>query len=328
VADQQQKRVLVTGGSGFIGTHLVEALADRGDTILNLDAMAPKRGVHERYWSRCDVEDFETLHELVNGYSPTHVVHLAARSDMGGTSVADYSANTQGVSNLIEALEPLETLERAVFTSTQFVCGPGAPPQTDSDYRPHTIYGESKVLGEKIVRQSALSCTWTITRPTNIWGPYHPRYPDEFWRVLKRGLYVHPGREPVVRSYGYVRNVVHQTLSILDAESTTVDGRVFYLGDAPIDLLDWVDAFSLALTGRRARVIPRSLFRLIARAGDLGVMFGWNAPIFSSRYRSMTEDYWTPTDRTLDVFGPPPYSLADGVGETVQWLRTLDRFWD
>jgi len=323
-----RRRVLVTGGSGFIGTHLVDVLTSEGATVLNLDTGVPRIEAHRPFWRPCDILDCPNLQRLVSEFAPTDAVHLAARSDMAGRSVADYVANTEGTANVLEALGSVEILDRAVFTSTQFVCRPGPPPQTDEDFCPHTIYGESKVEGEKLVRQSGLSCAWTIVRPTNVWGPFHPRYPDEFWRVLKRGFYFHPGREPVVRSYGYVKNVAHQIVSILRSPRPIVDGRVFYLGDEPVDLLEWVDAFSLALTGRRARVVPRAFFRLVARAGDVGVLLGVNPPIFSSRFRSMTEGYWTPTDRTLDTFGAPPYSLQEGVDETVLWLRTLGPFWE
>ncbi|MGO9340347.1 MAG: hypothetical protein ACLPY1_22855 [Terracidiphilus sp.] len=61
--------------------------------------------------------------------------------------------------------------------STQFVVGPGPLPVHDQDFRPYTVYGASKVLAEKAVRDGRLECVWTIVRPTNVWGSMHPRYP-------------------------------------------------------------------------------------------------------------------------------------------------------
>jgi len=328
MTDQESRKVLVTGGSGFIGTHVVDALIREGVVVLNLDTLPPPEEAQHPHWRQCDILDVASLKERVDEFRPAEVVHLAARTDMGGETVEDYATNSEGTANVLQVLESSESVERVVFTSTQFVVGPGRPPVNDEDYRPHTIYGESKVEAERLVQRTRSHYAWTIIRPTNIWGPLHPRYTDEFWRVLKRGLYFHPGRTPVVRSYGYVKNVVYQIQCILRSPHSQVDRQVYYLGDEPIDLLDWVDAFSIALADRPARVVPRPMFRLVALAGDVAVGLGINAPIFSSRYRSMTEDYWTPTDRTLTEFGPPPYSLQEGVDETVEWLRGQGSFWE
>jgi GlcNAc-P-P-Und epimerase len=70
---------------------------------------------------------------------------------------------------------------------------------------------------------------------------------------LKRGLYLHPGDIPVVRSYGYVENIVHQIVKIVTAPPTLVDRRVLYVSDPPLKLLDWVNAFSRALRGATCR---------------------------------------------------------------------------
>lgn len=315
--------IVITGGSGFIGTHLVDALERHaGLRIVNLDLEPPRKQSHLRYWLRCNIMQPVQLQRIVADLSPNFVAHLAARTDMDGKTVDDYAINHVGTQNLLAAIASSESIERAIFVSTQFVVGPGPLPRHDLDFRAHTIYGESKVLGELAVRNSDLDCTWTIVRPTNVWGSWHPRYPREFWKVLQRGLYFHPGSKPVTRSYGYVRNVVEQMCAILQAPSKSVHQKVLYVGDPPITLLDWVNAFSIQLTGHRARVIPQSLLCLLAWMGDCLVAMGVKFPIFSSRLRSMTEDYPTPMEPTYALLGPPMTSLEDGVRETVEWLRT------
>jgi nucleoside-diphosphate-sugar epimerase len=200
-------------------------------------------------------------------------------------------------------------------------------PENDLEFRPHTIYGQSKVLSELAVREAELACIWTIVRPTNIWGPKHPRYPTEFWRVLKQGRYIHPGGRKVTRCYGYVGNVVEQILRILESERSKVDRKVFYVGDAPVDLLDWTNAFSMELTGKPVRIVPSFAIRGLALVGDVVVACGGKFPIFSSRFRSMTEDYQTPMKPTFDALGPSPIPMEEGVRETVQWLRQESDFW-
>jgi GlcNAc-P-P-Und epimerase len=327
--EMSQRRLLVTGGSGFIGTNFIlEAQRRNGAEILNLDIGPPKMESHFPLHRQCDLLDRKALGRCFDEFQPTHVLHLAGRTDCYGTAVDDYAANHIGTRNLTAAIKRTPSVKNAVFTSSQYVVGPGALPQHDQDFRPHTVYGQSKVLSEKAVREANLACTWAIIRPTNIWGRWHPRYPSEFWRVLKQGRYFHPGGRRVTRCYGYVGNVVDQALTLLADEDGTYHGNVFYLGDPPIDLFEWTNTFSMELTGRPVRVVPRPALKALAKVGDVVVRSGGRFPIFSSRFRSMTEDYVTPMEPTFEALGPAPISMHQGVRETVSWLRSEASFWN
>jgi nucleoside-diphosphate-sugar epimerase len=321
-------RLLVTGGSGFIGSSFVDEATLRGGyTLLNLDLHPPKDGINEDVYRQCDLLDLATVKHYFSEFQPTHVVHFAGRTDMFGADVSAYAANHIGTENIIAAIQQTPSVQQCVFTSSQFVFGPGSLPTHDEDYRPHTIYGESKVLSEKAVRTADLACEWSIIRPTNIWGKRHPRYPTEFWKVLKQGRYVHPGGARVTRCYGYVGTVVDQVLTILGDTNRAFDRKTFYVGDAPIDLFEWTNAFSLELTGRPVRVVPNFVLRGIALVGDVVILAGGKFPLFSSRYRSMTESYVTPMEATFAALGPSKYSMKDGVKQTADWLRSTDPFW-
>lgn len=317
------RRILITGGSGFIGTNYVEILRNNSPetALINIDIEKPKISSHNAFWRKCDILNFETLHDIFLEFRPTEVIHLAGRTDTESNRLSDYSSNTEGSANLLSCIKDCDSVARAVITSTQFVVKPGMRPITDEDFAPHTVYGESKVIMEKATRQAGLSCVWTIIRPTNIWGPWHPRYPYEFWRVLNKGLYFHPGGKSAVRSYGYVKNIVFQIEAILKSEVSLVDGKTFYIGDNQIDLIDWVDGFSLALTGNKARVLPRWFLRAVGWLGDFLAIIGLRFPITSSRFRSMTTDDIVPMYATMEAFGVPPTSLKQGIKESVMWLQ-------
>lgn len=316
-------RLLITGASGFIGTNLIETVRNNSQYtgILNVDIRPPNINAHLPFWTKCDVMHLDNLKTVVQDFSPDQVVHMAAKTDTNSDTLADYEANTIGTENVINCLKSSPSIKRFILTSTQFVCGPKRLPRHEMDFFPHTTYGESKVMNEKGLRSARLMCTWTIIRPTNIWGPWHPRYPYEFLRVLQKNLYFHPGRQPVVRSYGYVENVVHQIINILTAKSIVVDRKVFYVGDPPDNIYAWVNGFSMAITGKPVRIIPRPLLRALAWGGDALRIAGIRAPIFSSRYRSMTTDYETPMQNTFNIFGHPPYTLEHGIAATMHWLR-------
>lgn len=317
---------LVTGGSGFIGTNLIDCLIkNKEEQIINLDIKEPKKETHRKYWYCIDLLDEKKLNDILIKKKPTHIVHLAARTDTDKNNNIDgYKANTEGTRNLISAIKLVKTTKRLIITSTQFVHQCQGIPKDDEDYAPHTAYGQSKVITEQLVRKADLNCLWTIIRPTNIWGPWHPRYPKEFWLVLKKGLYFHPGKQPVVRSYGYVGNVTHQILKILELPAETVHGRVFYVGDRPINLLDWVNGFSNELIHRDVIVIPRFLVQSLAKLGDFLSLFHLAFPLNSSRFKSMTIDNPAPMDETFKVLGESPYSLARGIKETAKWLKEND----
>src|SRR5688572_9329654 len=76
-------RVLITGGSGFIGTNLVASLLAEGVPLVNLDVAEPLNQAHNGYWQQVDILDPARLTAAVQRFAPTHVVHLAARTDLG-----------------------------------------------------------------------------------------------------------------------------------------------------------------------------------------------------------------------------------------------------
>lgn len=315
-------KILVSGGSGFIGTNFVDDLLQRGYDVFNVDIKRPSVQMHEPFWIECDILDTEHLAEVFRDVAPQLVVHLAARTDTVGQRIEDYAVNTSGTFNILQELRKSKHVERVIFVSSQFVHQGKEMPRHDCDFYPYTAYGESKAIGERIVRSAGLDCVWVIVRPTNIWGPWHPRYANEFWRVMARGYYFHPTGPVVTRSFGYVGNVVYQLGQILAAAPEVVRESVFYLGDEPIDLYKWVDAFSIGLTGKNARTVPRALIFLLAVLGNFLSSFNVKFPITVSRYRSMTTNNAAPMEKTFSVFGKPPISLDQGVSETIEWLRS------
>lgn len=317
-------KILVTGGSGFIGTNLSETLKKEGIEYMNIDIATPKHAELRDEWRKCDILDYPHLEQLMRDFRPTAVVHLAAETDTDPSrTLADYKVNTVGTKNLLDAIREAGTVDRLIFTSTQFVNQSNTPPRHDEDYAPHTIYGESKIAGEQMVRNSNLNLTWTIIRPTNIWGPWHLRYPFEFWKVLAENKYFHPGKKKVIRSYGYVGNVVHQIKRILELPEEKVHKKVYYVGDRPIDLYQWVNQFSLYQTGRKVKILPRFFLYSLALVGDALRFFEIRFPITRSRYRSMTTDNPAYMDKTFAELGEPPYSLEEGAKRTVEWMKLV-----
>ena len=313
------KRIIITGGSGFIGTNMIDFYSTQRVTILNLDKNPPKKNTHILYWRKCDILDMDELLRVFEEFSPDYVIHLAAETDVNGKLLSDYNSNFDGVSNLLQAVKASSNVKKVIITSTQYVNQFHGIPTHDQEYYPLGLYGESKVLTEKLTRSAELNCDWCIIRPTSIWGPWHNVYPEGIWLQILKGRYRHPGKQKVIRSYGYVGNVIYQIEQLLSVSSEQINGKVFYVGDESTNLYGWVNSFSIALTGKNVKIAPRALLRALSFFGDGLKHIGISFPLTSSRYKNMILDNPCDMQKTFRVTGKNPFNLEEGVKITVDW---------
>ncbi len=315
--------ILITGGSGFIGTNLIDALLLKNYTIVNFDKAVPLKKSHTDFWIKGDIMDLAGMEQVFNKYQPSIVIHLAARTDTLSDLLSDYDENTIGTQNVLDAIKQTKSIKRAIITSTQYVYKSLTKPFPDFDdeYIPHTVYGQSKVLTEKFTRDSEMECVWTIIRPANIWGPWHMRYPKELWKMIDKGLYMHPGKKPVIRTYGYVKNIVHQIIAMMEAAEVDVHKKTFCVGDNPIDSYLWLNTISKQLNGKTVNHLPISIFKTASLVGDILRKVSIPFPLYSERFHNMVEDYYAPTNITVNKFGVNNSNLDQNVAETISWIK-------
>lgn len=314
-----QLRVLITGGSGFIGTNAVAHFADRHE-VLNLDIAAPMNLAHAAHWRQIDLLDATALNAAVAAFDPHLVLHLAARTDPDGRTLDDYAANITGVSNLLDALAGAPSLRRVIFASSMLVCRVGHQPLSDLDFCPPNPYGESKVRGELLVRERPPAVPWVLVRPTSIWGPWFREPYRNFFDYVLNGRYFHIGSTRVFKTYGYVGNAIHQLQAMLDAPVADVHGRVFYLGDSSEYVIrDWADAIARR-HGLRIPQAPLALVRGGAWLGDLLKAFGLRFPMTSFRLKNMTTENRIDLRATLSLVPSLPYDRDRSIDITLDWL--------
>lgn len=318
--------VLVTGGSGFIGTNLVEHYVRLGSQVLNLDIAAPRNPEHMSFWEKVDLLDSEALTRVVAEFQPTCFLHMGARTDLDGTSLHDYAANTNGVRNVIDSIEKLGSLRKVIFASSRLVCRIGYQPTDDLDYCPTTPYGESKVLGEKIVHEEArrIHCPWVIVRPTSIWGPWFDVPYKTFFVTIAKGRYFHPGHVKILKSFGFVGNTVYELDRLLATAPESINGKTFYLADyPPIEVSEFGDVIQKMLGVKPIRGLPVSALRAIAAAGDVLRIIGWkHQPLTTFRLSNLLTPMVHDLEPLREVVGELPYSMEEGVRITADWLRS------
>ena len=318
------QRVLVTGGSGFIGTNAVEAFQRDDCVVLNVDIAPPKVLAHAPNWQQLDILDSEALRRAFASFRPDLVIHLAAKTVLDERTTLDhYAANIQGVQNVIDAVQAAGSVERTFFASSRLVCRLGYVPKDDTDYQPSTLYGLSKVRGEQLVRAAPPGLgTWTILRPTGIWGPWFGVPYRDFFNTIRRGRYVHPARRDARKSFGYVENTVYQLQRLAARPPSDVHGKTFVVADyPPLRVRPWAELIREALGSRAIRTVPVPVLMGAALVGDVIDRLGLgHAPLTSFRLNNLVSDMVYDTTSLEALVGPLPYSVAQGVDRTVAWL--------
>lgn len=318
-------KVLVTGGSGFIGIYLVELLRQRNYTVLNLDIKKPIDNKNLDLWTNVSLLEKDSLGEYVAKFNPNYIVHLGATTTQNAKSLDDFEVNIKGTQNILDISSMLTNLKKFVFTSTQYVNSPGyAISEILDELKPYGFYGDSKLLGEKMTADSLQDSSWTIIRPTTIWGPWHPILAKGLWKQILKGRYFHPKSDTAVKAYGYVKNSAWQIVSLMEMENSLTDKKVFYIGDENISQDKWVSAFVFRLTNRKMRRIHKSNLFILSEIGELLNKFGIKSPIYRSRFRNLITSNPSPLDNILKLLGPPPILFEEAVDETCAWLEEIN----
>ena len=315
------EKLLITGGSGFIGTNLIEKLRKEAKyELMSIDIVAPKIDSHKDIWKQVDLRKADEVMEVVTAFMPDYVIALGARTDLNGKTLDSYDANIGGVRNVLAALEKVPNLKRLIYASSMYVCEPGYMPKDFDDYAPHTLYGESKVETEKIIKSADPKYTWSILRPTSIWVPWFGEPYNRFFHIVLKRMYFHMGKRACKKTYGYVDNAIYQIMSILNADAEKVNRKVFYLGDyEPYDITEWANEIAKH-AGIKIPNIPYFCFKLAGWFGDFLKLFGISFPMTSFRLHNMTTDNVHNLNPIKEIAPNLPVGREEGTVKTLEWM--------
>ena len=217
-------RNLVTGASGFLGSHLVEALLSRGENVRVLIRPTSKKnqlkslGVELVYG---DLNDIQSLKQAMQNID--RVYHSAAFATDWGTWEMARCANVKGVSNMLQAAMEVD-ISKFIHVSTTDVYGhPDYSANEDAPYRMRGWpYGDTKIESERLVWMYHLQhgLPITIVRPVSIYGPRSLTLVLEIVELLKNSKMVHIGKSDKPAGLAYVSNVVDVLLLAADNENS------------------------------------------------------------------------------------------------------------
>jgi nucleoside-diphosphate-sugar epimerase len=317
-------KVLITGSSGFIGRWVAYTLKKSGFNILGLDKKLPAKPNDYIETYLCNILEAEKLKAYIMKVSPQIIIHLAARTDLDETTnLQGYADNIDGVRNLIDAIKSTPSVKRAIYTSSQLVCKVGYKPSSGTDYCPNTLYGQSKVQTEKIVRASdGGNVEWCLVRPTTVWGPHMKEHYQKLLFLIQKGWYFHCGKDKLLKSYSYVGNIAYQYLQLIKAPKEQIHQKTLYLADYnPLSLRDYANGLAKELDAPKIRSYPLFAVKFLAGIGDLINLAGLKSfPFNSFRLNNIMTKYIFNLDETAKICGKLPYSQTEGIKATAKWF--------
>ena len=119
----QNDFILITGGSGFIGTNLIELFEEKGYHFINYDKNNVTKANQHKYWFSGNIMDKKRLAEVFDQYKPTIVIHLAARTDTLSDKLEDYIENTEGTENIVNEIKKHDYVKHALFARGYWAFG-------------------------------------------------------------------------------------------------------------------------------------------------------------------------------------------------------------
>jgi len=317
-------KALVTGGTGFLGSHLVESLIEKKIQVRCL-VRNPKKikwleGIDAEIISG-DCSDRNSLTEAVKGVD--YVFHIAGLV-RGLTSDEVYKVNVKGTGNIVEAVaEQNPGIKKFVYVSSQAATGPSKdnkPLDESAAPNPVSHYGFSKLLGELEVQKYAKTIPITILRPPSIYGP---RDKDifVFFEYVKKGYFPMPEDKRFI-NITYVTDIAEGVVSAGLSDNTA--GKTYFLGDDTI--YSWEDLAKILINtvNPKAKVkkLPKAAFFLSAIIEELKAKTSKNPAVVSfDKLKELGQKYWLfSTVSAKNDFGySPKIPLEKGIGITYQW---------
>ncbi len=262
-------RILVTGGAGFIGSHLVDKLINSGHQVGVVDDLSggKKENLNSRAkFYRCDVRDWLKIDGVISGFKPQVIYHLAANAAENKAQFCPVDITSRNFDGAIKVLTAgiRHGLKRFIFTSSIAVYGKLQTPFKEIDTpQPEDVYGATKLAFENCLRilTKVHGFEYVILRPHNVYGPGqnmsdpYRNVVTIFMNALLNGqAYCIYGDGRQKRCFSYVEDVATAMVKCLKAP---VSGMIFNIGSDKAVSINELSGLILKVS--KLRIKPRHL---------------------------------------------------------------------
>lgn len=305
-------RIAITGGAGFIGKRLADALQKEGHQVVSID-------ISEE--TPVDITDRQAVINAVSGCDAIYHLAAAHRDDIFPRSIY-YDVNGKGTKNVIDAAEA-NGIDRIIFTSSFAVYGLNTgTPDEDSAPHPFNDYGKSKLEAEthlKLWAEKGEGRSLAIVRPVVVFGEGNRGNVYTLINQIASGKFIKIGSGKNKKSMAYVGNVADFLKFCLKGP----DGmQLFNYADKPdLDVNEMLNIIYAGLEKEKPSFsLPYSLGLSAGYAFDgLARVTGKNFPISSVRIQKFCADTTCEAQRCRDAGFEPQYSLEDGLKNMIEF---------
>ncbi|UDF05040.1 NAD(P)-dependent oxidoreductase [Asticcacaulis sp. AND118] len=256
--------VVIFGGSGFIGSHLIKRLSQAGETVVSIDRREPRERIAGVQYLLKDVRDLSDL--MIDGPVSRIYNFAAVHTTPGHPTHEYYDTNIAGASEITQFAKR-KNVDEIIFTSSISVYGPSEDRLSEqSKPNPQSAYGWSKLLAEKIHKawqSEAPDRRLTVVRPAVVFGPHEGGNFTRLSRLLAKGFFIYPGRTDTVKACIYVEDL----LDAIEYARSQNQGQVLFNGAySPIyTIKDIVTTFSRNhFPKARTFVVPKGIIYFAA----------------------------------------------------------------
>jgi nucleoside-diphosphate-sugar epimerase len=321
------EKVLITGGSGFIGRYFVDRL--KNAEVVIFDLRDPDYNSHALF-IKGDVRNLNEMIQASQGCSM--IIHLAAMHHDFGIPEAEYfETNVGGAKNLVSVAEKLGIHKVINFSSVAVYGHKGNPGPTDESTvpEPTNAYGKSKLQAEAILSDWAKSDAQNRlvqVRSTVVFGPHNLANVLNLIKAIDQGLYFHMNKSNNIKSLAYVENITDATLFGL--EKTTSGELLFNYVDYPqMSSRDIADMQAKFLGKKIKLTLPLQVAVALALPFDWAIkLTGRNLKISSARVKKLCTQTYHNADKIRSLGFKPKHEMHDGMERMVRWyLNTIKK---
>ncbi|MCK5286198.1 MAG: NAD(P)-dependent oxidoreductase [Thermodesulfovibrionia bacterium] len=318
-------KALITGATGFIGSHLVDELFKRGYKVTCL-----VRKTSDITWLEgLDIEIIEgdcsvqhSLDQCVKGQD--YIFHLAGLTK---THYKDnfYSVNTKGTENIIEAVKQFNPeIKRFVYLSSLSAFGPkniDSIPNENNTPHPVSDYGMSKLMSEATILKYSTLIPVSILRPSAVYGPRDKEF-FLFFKFIKKGVFPYWGNG--YTSLIYVDDLINALLLTIENEKAV--GNIYFISDDVIYTNnEIIKEIASALNVKVFKIkIPKPMLPTISFFSEgISKITGTNTMINRDKIKEIIHTEWVCdiTKAKNDLSFEPKIGIKKGIQWTADWYR-------